>query len=52
MSVAEQAKKEFEVILRFFGIPPSGNFMSDLTKLTNVDLKPEAIEKKSLQIYV
>jgi len=45
MSVAEQAKKEFEVILRFFGIPPSGNFMSDLTKLTNVDLKPEAIEK-------
>jgi len=44
MSRAEQAKKEFEVILKFFGIPPTGNFMNDLTKLTNIELKPETIE--------
>jgi len=45
MSKADQAKKEFATILKFFGITPSGNFMADLGKLGSLDMNDKAIEK-------
>jgi len=42
---AEQAKKDFAVILGFFGITPSGNFFTDLTSLASMDLSNQNIEK-------
>eukprot|EP01087_Luapelamoeba_hula_P013732 TRINITY_DN394_c0_g1_i1.p1 TRINITY_DN394_c0_g1~~TRINITY_DN394_c0_g1_i1.p1 ORF type:complete len:120 (-),score=31.70 TRINITY_DN394_c0_g1_i1:235-594(-) len=45
MSKVQGAQKEFNTILKFFGIASSGNFMADLGKLSTISMTETAIEE-------